>query len=216
INEGANAVRAEDASSLKGHILDYLLLEKATLEPPIQRKGNLKKADRGFTHPVTASLLCPLKYEATQLTYADILAGRKPLTAFDLPRFLYPDGHVYDPNDMDMGVLQGHLLLRVAKHIFQGPTAALERPGYHRGRRGNAALMGLTSMTPRAIGYVCVQTRFAICAVDNWATVDGNFDYNAFFWVIVSLFDDSEGEEILKLFNEYVNIYYPLYVLTLY
>ncbi|KAF8952928.1 hypothetical protein BDZ97DRAFT_1811726 [Flammula alnicola] len=204
IGEGVHNVRAEDASSLKNMILDYLLMDTtAQLDPQIKRKG--KKADRGFQHRVTAALLCPLKYEATQQTYSDILAGKKCLTAYDLPRFLYPDGHAYNPDDMDTGVLHGHLLLRVAKHIFQGPTAALERPGYHRGRRGNAALMGMTAMTPRAIAYIAIQARFAISAVDTWAPVEGNFDYNAFFWVIVSLFDDGEGEDIIKLYNEYVS-----------
>ena len=42
--------------------------------------------------------------------------------------------------------------------------------------------------------------------MDTWAVVDGNFDYSAFFWLIVSLFDDGEGVDIIKLFNEYVNI----------
>jgi hypothetical protein len=60
-----------------------------------------------------------------------------------------------------------------------------------------------------------IQTRFAISMVDNWATMDGKFDYSAFFWVIVSLFDDGEGKEILKLFNEYVRFFhYCFYILT--
>lgn len=67
INEGINNVQAEDASSLKASVIDYLLVDTiARLDPPIQRKGNVKKSDRGFSHPTTASLLCPLKYEATQ------------------------------------------------------------------------------------------------------------------------------------------------------
>jgi len=40
--------------------------------------------------------------------------------------------------------------------------------------------------------------------VDTWAPVEGNFDYNMFFWALVGLFDDGEGEDIIKLFNEYV------------
>jgi hypothetical protein len=60
---GMNCVRAEDAASLKGKILNYLLLDKmSTLEPVIKVDG--KKADRGWIHPVTARLLCPLKYPA--------------------------------------------------------------------------------------------------------------------------------------------------------
>ncbi|KAF8148593.1 hypothetical protein B0H34DRAFT_736120 [Crassisporium funariophilum] len=158
INEGINNVQAEDASSLRASIIDYLLLDTTgRLDPPIQRKGNAKKSDRGFSHPTTASSLCPLKYDTTQQTYNAIIAGKKSLTAHDLPRFLYPDGHVYNLEDIDKGLLTGHLPLCVAKHIFQGPTAALERPGYHHGKRGNAALMGMTMMTPCSISYVAVQ-----------------------------------------------------------
>ena len=46
------------------------------------------------------------------------MAGKKSLTAHDLPRFLYPDGHVYDPEDMDKGLLTGHLPLRVSSFTF--------------------------------------------------------------------------------------------------
>jgi hypothetical protein len=63
--EGMNCVRAEDAASLKGRILSYLLLDKkSSLEPAIKLVG--KKTDRGWAHPVTARLLCPLKYPATE------------------------------------------------------------------------------------------------------------------------------------------------------
>ena len=59
--EGMNGVHAEDAASLKGKILNYLLLDKmSSVEPAIKVGG--KKVDRGFAHPVTARLLCPMKY----------------------------------------------------------------------------------------------------------------------------------------------------------
>lgn len=59
-----NCVRAEDAASLKGKIMNYLLLDKTTSLEPVIKVGG-KKADRGWAHPVTARLLCPLKYPAT-------------------------------------------------------------------------------------------------------------------------------------------------------
>jgi hypothetical protein len=63
--EGMNSVRAEDAASLKGKILAYLLLDKtSSLAPAIKIVG--KKVDRGWAHPVTAKLLCPMKYPATE------------------------------------------------------------------------------------------------------------------------------------------------------
>ena len=47
--------------------------------------------------------------------------------------------------------------LKVAKHIFQGPSAALEAAGYHRGKQGIAALIHITSMDPHLIAYIAVQ-----------------------------------------------------------
>jgi len=108
-------------------------------------------------------------------TYESIRAHTLRVTAAMLPRFLFPDGHIHDPNDMLRNVLCGHLIQRVrnclqstrrflttsshqvAKLIFQGPSTALDEPGAHRGKQGNAALCGLTSMTPHTIAYVVVQ-----------------------------------------------------------
>jgi hypothetical protein len=72
---------------------------------------------------------------------------------------------------------------QVAKHIFQGPTAALERPGYHRGRRGNAALMGMTTMTPRAIGYVAVQVSFILLIYARCLTHTYRHDLQSALWI---------------------------------
>ena len=47
--------------------------------------------------------------------------------------------------------------LQVAKHLFQGPSTALEQPGAHCGKQGNASLCGLTLMTPHTIAYVAIQ-----------------------------------------------------------
>ena len=51
-------------------------------------------------------------------TYNIIMTGKKSLTAHDLPCFLYPDEHVYDPEDMDKGLLTGHLPLCVSYFTF--------------------------------------------------------------------------------------------------
>ena len=57
--------------------------------------------------------------------------------------------------------------LKVAKHIFQGPSAALEAAGYHRGKQGIAALIHITLMNPHLIGYIAVQ----VCDLKNPKTV---------------------------------------------
>ncbi|KJA15204.1 hypothetical protein HYPSUDRAFT_396288 [Hypholoma sublateritium FD-334 SS-4] len=92
----------------------------------------------------------------------------------------------------------------VAKHILRGPSSALERPGYKRGKRGNASLMGLKSVNPYIIAYVAVQARFAISSQDQWSSVDGQFNYETFYWFIVGIFDDGEGLELIKHYNHHV------------
>ena len=43
----------------------------------------------------------------------DKLFTRLGFTAQLLPRFLFPDDHVYDPNDISHNVLRGHIMIRV-------------------------------------------------------------------------------------------------------
>ncbi|KAJ3511829.1 hypothetical protein NLJ89_g3879 [Agrocybe chaxingu] len=203
INESRDGTRGDDTSALKGCIIDYLLVDTVASQAlGIKRKG--LKGDRGWMHPVTAELLSPIKYPATQETYNDLNRGGKNARAGDFPRFLYPDGHIYNPDDIETGILQGHLMLRVAKHILQGPTAALAGAGFHRGRGGNASLMNLSGVTPNVIAYIAVQTRFALSSQSMWGKRDGLFDYQEFYWRIVSLFDDDEGQDIIALYNYHV------------
>jgi len=205
ISKGANAVRSDDTASLKVSIPEYLLLNvKDVLSPPMLSKTKVKN-DRGFYHPVTAALLSPVKYPKDPLTIEGIRAGTLPVTAQLLPSFLFPDGHVYDPNDISLNVLRGHVMIRVAKHLFQGPSTALEQPGAHRGKQGNASLCGLTTMTPHTIAYVAIQARFAMTSTSTWANIDGPFSYSDFYWRIVGLFEDEEeAADIIKFYNHHV------------
>ena len=65
ITKGVTAVRSDDTASLKVAMPAYLLLNvKDVLSPMMQSKAKVKN-DRGFYHPVTAALLCPIKYPKT-------------------------------------------------------------------------------------------------------------------------------------------------------
>jgi len=100
------------------------------------------KNDRGFYHPITAALLCPVKYPKTPQfvlsfllmflsflfrccfllkfhvrTIEAIRAGTLAVTAQLLPSFLFPDDHVYDSNDISLNVLRGHIMIRVFEFI---------------------------------------------------------------------------------------------------
>ncbi|KAJ7257351.1 hypothetical protein C8J57DRAFT_550447 [Mycena rebaudengoi] len=75
IQTGLKGARSDDTSTLKKDIPEYLLPpvprapegqpqpKAAVLDPPIPPNGS--KACRGFNHPVTAKLLCPIGLPAT-------------------------------------------------------------------------------------------------------------------------------------------------------
>ncbi|KAJ6449115.1 hypothetical protein C8R45DRAFT_1045309 [Mycena sanguinolenta] len=102
------------------------------------------------------------------------------------------------------GLFEGHLIPRVGKCILQGPSSALKPPGAHRGERGNAAKIGACVVTPRLMGYFAIQTVFAISGIETWRQVDGNFDYEEFYWTVVSLFEDGDNAHILENFNHQI------------
>lgn len=51
-----SSARSDDATSLKGAILDWIVPQGQCLDPPLDR--NIKM-DRGFHHDRTGALLCP-------------------------------------------------------------------------------------------------------------------------------------------------------------
>jgi hypothetical protein len=52
-------------------------------------------------------------------TIVAVRAGTLAVTAQLLPTFLFPDDHVYDPNDISHNVLRGHIMIRVyVMHIY--------------------------------------------------------------------------------------------------
>ena len=111
---------------------------------------------------------------------------------------------------------------QVAKHILQGPSAALQTPGFHRGRKGVAVLINLTSVTRPLLAYLGIQawahlivsflpmmtdiflsfqTHFALTSAANWDRIVGTFDYHEFYWNLLDFLQGPEGEDIIKLFN---------------
>lgn len=56
IQKGASGARADDTKSLKGAVLDWIVVRGQGLNPPLARNV---KTDRGFHHEQTGALLCP-------------------------------------------------------------------------------------------------------------------------------------------------------------
>ncbi|KAJ7624002.1 hypothetical protein B0H17DRAFT_1151423 [Mycena rosella] len=211
IQEGVQGARGDDSSALKRAVPDYVeppptaISEDATsgvtaTQPrKIQTGGT--KVDRGFAHPVTARLLLPVKHAPTEETFTLIRTGQLVVLGTELPYFMFRDGYVFNPDDLEDGLLEGHTLFAVAKHIHQGPSAALKPAGYTRGKAGNAALNGVTFLTGRDVAYLACQLRFALSSQQSWSGMDGSFNYQVFFWSIVDLLRGEEGQEIINRFN---------------
>ncbi|KAJ8695387.1 hypothetical protein PTI98_007990 [Pleurotus ostreatus] len=202
LTNGVEAACCDDRAALKSGLPSFLLYDtKKTLDPAIATSGN--KADRGFNHPVTAALLCPITLPATTLTYQDIQDGYTLVNAKQLPRFLYPHDRTED-NSISDGAFQGYLMIRAAKFILIGRSCATSEPGASTGRRGNAALAEIHTITPRVIAYIAVQLHFALSSQSTWGLKDkALFDYHKFYWNIVSFFeaDASGGQDILEYYN---------------
>ncbi|KAJ7443388.1 hypothetical protein B0H11DRAFT_1931747 [Mycena galericulata] len=213
IATGMDSVRSADTANLK-RIIPRLLYKDPTtpLDPPLPNLTS--KAHRGMAHPEFAKALTPIEWDAVASTYLDIDGGDKQLTADKLPRFIFPLDQEFpvgtksdDPAWVPVfdNALKGEILLRSAKAIYMGPDAALEGDGFHKGRPGNASIIGMTTFDSRAIAGLCTQVYFALSSKQEWGKTDGDFDYEDFFWTIHGLFDDEVwGQGIIDLWNKVV------------
>ncbi|KAJ6619260.1 hypothetical protein B0H10DRAFT_2433485 [Mycena sp. CBHHK59/15] len=203
IASGMEGARSDDTATMKQRILGWVTEDPKTPLNPAIAPGT-SKATRGSAHPTFARLLCPLEYDDTPSTYTDIDSGAKDINARQLPRFLFPFNQVNDESALDT-VLTGPIMLRASKAVFMGPSSALQGDGYHRGKPPNSVNIGMKKFTPRIIAYIALQVRFNLSSMQEWNKVDGHFDYEEFFWMIVELFDDPEhAAKILTLYNRVV------------
>ncbi|KAK7447689.1 hypothetical protein VKT23_013945 [Stygiomarasmius scandens] len=199
----ADRTRGNDTSGLKASVASYLLHDTSTTLPqPLSNEKHL----RGFRHPITASLLTPAEYDDNPDVHLKCEQGEKRITANRMPRMLYPDSKIFDnDSDYETNLLEGHYPIRaleVARHIYMGPQSTLMPEGVKVGRRGNASIVGITTMTPRTIAYAVVQARFAISQGPEWSRIENQFDYEKFYWNIVEHCENHP--EVISLYNRHL------------
>ncbi|KAG6374560.1 hypothetical protein JVT61DRAFT_3909 [Boletus reticuloceps] len=212
-----NNTRSIDATKLKSYIAQYVAPEpqKAALNPPIV---NINGQDRmGLKHPVLARFICPMEALAgfdadpiesvTHLSYSEDLrtrsralklleCGKIPMRADNFPAVF---GAVTSIPETPMIPRT-----RVARHIFLGPTSALDMTLKRDTKSCNAFLHDMTIVEPEHIAYVCVQvsdpvshlaskcllvvfqTRFGISSMSCWSEKDGEFSYHELYRLVVS------------------------------
>ncbi|KAK7696327.1 hypothetical protein QCA50_000981 [Cerrena zonata] len=183
--------RGNDTSGLKTKCLHYIDYNLEGLKPELSLKDQDSKACHGWSHPMLAAALLPLKYEPTEENI--VLAGSHSVQVEThhhiFPHWLYASTQKYNVKDENEGLFLGHYLIHVLRHIYTGPRSVAEGPrSRKRSRKGNNALhMGITELTPRAVAYACCQAHFAISNQDTWDQTYYNFDLTEFYWNIVDL-----------------------------
>ncbi|KAF8074612.1 hypothetical protein FPV67DRAFT_1408440 [Lyophyllum atratum] len=110
IQKGSSNARSDDTKSLKGAILDWITQTGGTLTPKLSRNV---KHDRGFNHPCTGALLCPVNLKWSDEQIKDQLKSGELTTAGDQwPTFLF-HGYIYHPEDPWNGLFRSSLLVTV-------------------------------------------------------------------------------------------------------
>ncbi|KAG6370181.1 hypothetical protein JVT61DRAFT_12328 [Boletus reticuloceps] len=209
-----NNTRSIDTTKLKSYIAQYAAPEpnKAALDPPIV---NINGRDQlGLKHPVLARFICPMEAlaafdENPDKTLELLQHGKIPMRAENFPSVFwsgdkYP-GDSYDPEDMCKGLFRGYMLVRIARHIFLGPTSALNAALKKGTKSCNAFLHDMTTVEPEHIAYVCVQTRFAISSMPCWSEQDGQFSFRELYRLVVYFIENAVDvgwkEELLQWWN---------------
>ncbi|KAK7024546.1 hypothetical protein VNI00_016221 [Paramarasmius palmivorus] len=149
-----------------------------------------------------------------------------------LLRFLYA-GYSGDPEDFMKGFLKSTLMVRTFKHIFTSSSSALLYTGEddpssdtenttqalrkrrriivkEPSKKNVASLLGMTTVTPRAIAYTVVMLHFALTNATYWNLINDGFNYAIFYDFIVDTFEDreltgeDEAKELLQWWNKQV------------
>ncbi|SJK96863.1 uncharacterized protein ARMOST_14562 [Armillaria ostoyae] len=204
---GMKESRGTDTNKIRYDILTLCL--KDPVNDVITPPKPVHKTGQGFNHVDTGRLLCPQihleKFNKSDRFLYDLANGKVKVIASEWPSFLY-DQDLYDPEDEEIGLLKGYLLLRVYLHIFCSNGDPTKQDGPKRG--SIAKIHGISVITGRQIAYAACQARYALSSKDGWTEQDGAFDLPLFYKSIVDLFeshpDDEWALETLAWWNEQV------------
>ncbi|KAJ3504855.1 hypothetical protein NMY22_g17779 [Coprinellus aureogranulatus] len=224
ITKGISSARSDDTKSIKVAIVDWITPTNQVLSPPIQRNV---KTDRGFHHPRTGELLCPVNYNWSDPQIRRDLASGHLVPSADLwPTFLFRYFE-YNPKDAWDGLFRSSLLVKAYKHVFTSPSSvhgAVSKAT----RSCNARIHGMTSVTIPSIAYIATQVcrsgafgssslkqrqrqvRFALNDASSFCrSAHAGTDSEYFYNLIIDLLEDEkeavEVADLLKWWNQYLN-----------
>ncbi|KAF6756502.1 hypothetical protein DFP72DRAFT_846797 [Ephemerocybe angulata] len=210
ITKGSASARSDDTKTIKVAIVDWITPLNAVLTPPIQRNV---KTDRGFHHPRTGELLCPVNMDWNDPKIRRDLASGQLVPSGDLwPRFLYRS-YEYNPDNPWQGLFRSSLLVSAFKHVFTSPSSVGKQGVSRATRSSNARIHGMKAVTVPSIAYIATQVRFALSACPTFARTDSVTDSEYFYNLIIELLEDPEEkvevEDLLKWWNLQI---FPTYI----
>ncbi|KAF6761424.1 hypothetical protein DFP72DRAFT_803950, partial [Ephemerocybe angulata] len=189
ITRGASSARADDTKSLKVAIVEWITPPNGILSPPIQRNV---KTDRGFHHPVTGRLLCPVNLNWGSLELREALASGVLVPSADLwPRFLYQNKEYYEENPWK-GLFRNSLLVKGFKHVFTSPSSVYKEGVSRATKCSNAQRHGMKCVTPASIAYIATQIRFALSSSPAFSRSDITTNSEYFYNLVIELLEDPE------------------------
>ncbi|KAH6908698.1 hypothetical protein BKA70DRAFT_1103234, partial [Coprinopsis sp. MPI-PUGE-AT-0042] len=193
IQKGSAGARADDTKGLKGVILDWITPRGQSLQPPLMRNV---KTDRGFYHPRTGELLCPIDLDwGHRETKEGLRSGTIIVSGDQWPVFLYKD-HKFNQQDMWDGLFRSSLLISAFKHIFTSPSSVDREP--RATRSGNARIHGMKNVTIPSLAYVATQVRFALSSSPTFSRTDLVTDSERFYGSVIEVFTDCDYEENVR------------------
>ncbi|KAH6896197.1 hypothetical protein BKA70DRAFT_1116609, partial [Coprinopsis sp. MPI-PUGE-AT-0042] len=199
ITKGVSIARSDDTKGIKHAVLDWITPPGGYLVPPLSR--NIK-TDRGFFHPTTGKFLCPAEYNWEDNKVKEGLrGGTLTVTGESWPIFIY-ENYVYHPKEPLRGFMRSAIMLAAYKFVFTSPSSANRETGSRATRSGNAAIHGMTRVTPPSIAYIAMQVRFALSSTSSFSRYGQHDDSHRFYSNLLETFDSLLGpkslEELLK------------------
>ncbi|KAJ3741037.1 hypothetical protein DFH05DRAFT_1462884 [Lentinula detonsa] len=171
------------------------------------------RALRGLQNDITGCLLCPVQFDWDDIEVR--AAVRKFDKDFDFAahahaRCFYRDDRA-NPDDLDEGFLQSHLLLQVYRTIFTSPSSTSDRSAdpenlppsskFQRTATHRADVsqkMHTSKVTPRSIAYAAIHLHFGLTDASSWNARYLGYSYQDLWNFIVDFFEDPEDDEAAK------------------
>ncbi|OSD02377.1 hypothetical protein PYCCODRAFT_1390008 [Trametes coccinea BRFM310] len=206
MNSVAGKARGDDISRLKDKIISLAKLADTS--------GLEAKTSRGFKHPETGRMLCPIKllddFDANPEKFCRMVRDRKEghprVGGGDYPLFMY-DMKAYVPGKLKPGFLKSKFLVDCAKVVFTGPSSTSapdsELTGRSKGKPPICRTLNMTSINFISIVYIAILARFCLNSQSEWQERDIDFSSEEFMCNVmtISMRSDKWHDELCEWYT---------------